>query len=203
MGCMSPGWSLQYLLPADGCTCCPSTTPTCQVFIETVDSFQGKQLDVVILSCVRASTGGGLGERRALRGVGSLSPVFLWKGKCARRCGMILQWLLPFCRTLPTACLTPPPPPCLPSSPRLCERHSADERGHHARQACAVGAGFHRHAACQPRVGGPHRVSAVGVLGMHKRAGPKGAAGFPVCAQWMMAARMQLRYNACSRSGTS
>ena len=33
-----------------------------QVFIETVDSFQGKQLDVVILSCVRASTGGGLGE---------------------------------------------------------------------------------------------------------------------------------------------
>lgn len=108
MGCMSPGWSLQYLLPADGCTCCPSTTPTCQVFIETVDSFQGKQLDVVILSCVRASTGGGLGERRALRGVGSLSPVFLWKGKCARRCGMILQWLLPFCRTLPTACLTPP-----------------------------------------------------------------------------------------------
>ena len=32
-----------------------------QVFIETVDSFQGKQLDVVILSCVRAGTGGGLG----------------------------------------------------------------------------------------------------------------------------------------------
>lgn len=29
--------------------------------IETVDSFQGKQLDVVILSCVRAGTGGGLG----------------------------------------------------------------------------------------------------------------------------------------------
>jgi senataxin len=31
------------------------------VFIETVDSFQGKQLDVVILSCVRAAGGGGLG----------------------------------------------------------------------------------------------------------------------------------------------
>lgn len=31
-----------------------------QVMIETVDSFQGKQLDVIILSCVRASrdTGG-------------------------------------------------------------------------------------------------------------------------------------------------
>ena len=26
-----------------------------QVMIETVDSFQGKQLDVIILSCVRAS----------------------------------------------------------------------------------------------------------------------------------------------------
>jgi len=38
-----------------------------QVFIETVDSFQGKQLDVVILSCVRASTGGGLGEARELQ----------------------------------------------------------------------------------------------------------------------------------------
>lgn len=36
--------------------------PYQQVFIETVDSFQGKQLDVVILSCVRASTSGGLGE---------------------------------------------------------------------------------------------------------------------------------------------
>jgi superfamily I DNA and/or RNA helicase len=32
-----------------------------QVFIETVDSFQGKQLDVVILSCVRAGNSGGLG----------------------------------------------------------------------------------------------------------------------------------------------
>ncbi len=38
-----------------------------QVFIETVDSFQGKQLDVVILSCVRASTGGGLGEAREVQ----------------------------------------------------------------------------------------------------------------------------------------
>ena len=28
-----------------------------QVMIETVDSFQGKQLDVIILSCVRASEG--------------------------------------------------------------------------------------------------------------------------------------------------
>ncbi|EFN53619.1 expressed protein [Chlorella variabilis] len=35
--------------------------PASEVFIETVDSFQGKQLDVVILSCVRASVGGGLG----------------------------------------------------------------------------------------------------------------------------------------------
>ncbi|KAL4419979.1 hypothetical protein ABPG75_007077 [Micractinium tetrahymenae] len=35
--------------------------PASEVFIETVDSFQGKQLDVVILSCVRASTSGGLG----------------------------------------------------------------------------------------------------------------------------------------------
>lgn len=28
-----------------------------QAMIETVDSFQGKQLDVIILSCVRASEG--------------------------------------------------------------------------------------------------------------------------------------------------
>jgi senataxin len=33
----------------------PLIPPTRQVMIETVDSFQGKQLDVVILSCVRAS----------------------------------------------------------------------------------------------------------------------------------------------------
>jgi hypothetical protein len=39
----------------------PPTAAPLQVFIETVDSFQGKQLDVVILSCVRASSGGGLG----------------------------------------------------------------------------------------------------------------------------------------------
>ncbi|RMZ52696.1 hypothetical protein APUTEX25_000815 [Auxenochlorella protothecoides] len=32
-----------------------------EVMIETVDSFQGKQLDVVIFSCVRAGSGGGLG----------------------------------------------------------------------------------------------------------------------------------------------
>ena len=38
-----------------------------QAMIETVDSFQGKQLDVVILSCVRASEG------RA--GVGFLADV--------------------------------------------------------------------------------------------------------------------------------
>lgn len=31
------------------------------VAIETVDSYQGRQVDVVILSCVRAGTGGGLG----------------------------------------------------------------------------------------------------------------------------------------------
>ncbi|PSC75196.1 Helicase sen1 [Micractinium conductrix] len=35
--------------------------PASEVFIETVDSFQGKQLDVVILSCVRASSSGGIG----------------------------------------------------------------------------------------------------------------------------------------------
>ena len=34
----------------------PSSLPV-QVMIETVDSFQGKQLDVIILSCVRASEG--------------------------------------------------------------------------------------------------------------------------------------------------
>ena len=33
------------------------TTALLQVMIETVDSFQGKQLDVIILSCVRASEG--------------------------------------------------------------------------------------------------------------------------------------------------
>lgn len=38
-----------------------------QVMIETVDSFQGKQLDVIILSCVRAS------DRRS--GVGFLDDV--------------------------------------------------------------------------------------------------------------------------------
>jgi len=38
-----------------------------QAMIETVDSFQGKQLDVVILSCVRASGGRG--------GVGFLADV--------------------------------------------------------------------------------------------------------------------------------
>lgn len=38
-----------------------------QVMIETVDSFQGKQLDVIILSCVRAS------DRRS--GVGFLADV--------------------------------------------------------------------------------------------------------------------------------
>lgn len=32
-----------------------------QVSIETVDSFQGRQMDVVMLSCVRAGAGGGLG----------------------------------------------------------------------------------------------------------------------------------------------
>ena len=32
-----------------------------EVMIETVDSFQGKQLDVIIFSCVRAKGGGGLG----------------------------------------------------------------------------------------------------------------------------------------------
>jgi len=32
-----------------------------EVAIETVDSFQGRQVDVVMLSCVRASAGGGLG----------------------------------------------------------------------------------------------------------------------------------------------
>ncbi len=38
-----------------------------QVMIETVDSFQGKQLDVIILSCVRAS------DRKS--GVGFLADV--------------------------------------------------------------------------------------------------------------------------------
>jgi hypothetical protein len=32
-----------------------------RVSIETIDSYQGRQVDVVILSCVRAGTGGGLG----------------------------------------------------------------------------------------------------------------------------------------------
>lgn len=65
----------------------PSTNP--QVFIETVDSFQGKQLDVVILSCVRASTGGGLGERwagvngwaAAAAAAGAASRCRWWLGK--------------------------------------------------------------------------------------------------------------------------
>lgn len=35
-----------------------SITIPSQVRIETVDSFQGKQLDVIIFSCVRASSGG-------------------------------------------------------------------------------------------------------------------------------------------------
>ena len=45
-----------------------------QAFIETVDSFQGRQLDVVILSCVRAGGGGGgLGEHaRSVCGCGVL-----------------------------------------------------------------------------------------------------------------------------------
>ncbi|GAB4815852.1 hypothetical protein N2152v2_002898 [Parachlorella kessleri] len=60
-----------------------------EVFIETVDSFQGKQLDVVILSCVRAGSGGGLGfvtdirrmnvaitrAKRALWVLGSISSL--------------------------------------------------------------------------------------------------------------------------------
>lgn len=64
-----------------------------QVFIETVDSFQGKQLDVVILSCVRASTGGGLGfvndiRRMNVRGLawGALGGgyVLVWPAVEAR-----------------------------------------------------------------------------------------------------------------------
>ena len=41
-----------------------------QVMIETVDSFQGKQLDVVILSCVRASA-----ESGGRRSVGFVSDL--------------------------------------------------------------------------------------------------------------------------------
>lgn len=54
------GW-LGECVGAHSSPCSPPLLPSPQVFIETVDSFQGKQLDVVILSCVRASTGGGLG----------------------------------------------------------------------------------------------------------------------------------------------
>lgn len=36
----------------------PRSAPSLQVVIETVDSFQGKQMDVVIMSCVRASEPG-------------------------------------------------------------------------------------------------------------------------------------------------
>ena len=36
----------------------PRPAPSLQVVIETVDSFQGKQMDVVIMSCVRASEPG-------------------------------------------------------------------------------------------------------------------------------------------------
>ena len=53
-----------------------------QVFIETVDSFQGKQLDVVILSCVRASVGGSLG---AVVVLGAAS----WQGCCCWLVGLL------------------------------------------------------------------------------------------------------------------
>ena len=40
-----------------------------QVLIETVDSFQGKQMDVIIMSCVRASEAG------AQTGIGFVSDI--------------------------------------------------------------------------------------------------------------------------------
>lgn len=61
-----------------------------QVMIETVDSFQGKQLDVVILSCVRASAD--TGGRRSVGFVSDLRRLNVVRGPHAvvppvrRRC---------------------------------------------------------------------------------------------------------------------
>jgi AAA domain len=55
-----------------------------QVMIETVDSFQGKQLDVVILSCVRASAESG--GRRSVGFVSDLRRLNVVRGPHAA-CG--------------------------------------------------------------------------------------------------------------------
>ena len=49
--------------------------------IETVDSFQGKQLDVVILSCVRASAD--TGARRSVGFVSDLRRLNVVRGRSA------------------------------------------------------------------------------------------------------------------------
>ena len=50
---------LHIVAPLDEVTSEGWSAAVCRVRIETVDSFQGKQLDVIIFSCVRATGANG------------------------------------------------------------------------------------------------------------------------------------------------